>query len=76
MRINGEIYEIDKWFDNIIGTNGKYKELNKILVEVYSLETVLSKKKMFKKSAINKIRNKSIEIMMIIKEFNKNVNFK
>ena len=76
LRINGEIYDINNWFDNIVGSKGKYKELNKLLLEVYNLEIELMNKKIFKKFTINKIREKSRDIMEIIEEFNNNVNFK
>ena len=71
-----KIYDINNWFDNIVGSKGKYKELNKLLLEVYNLEIELMNKKIFKKFTINKIREKSRDIMEIIEEFNNNVNFK
>ena len=76
LRINGEVYDVNDWFDNIIGTKGKYKELNKLLNEVHDLEMSLLDKKMFKKFTINKIREKSRDIMRIVEDFNNNVNFK
>ena len=76
LRINGEVYDVNDWFDNIIGTKGKYKELNKLLNEVHDLEMSLLDKKMFKKFTINKIREKSRDIMKIVEDFNNNVNFK
>ena len=76
LRINGEVYDVNDWFDNIIGTKGKYKELNKLLSEVHDLEMSLLDKKMFKKFTINKIREKSRDIMRIVEDFNNNVNFK
>ncbi len=76
LRINGEVYDVNDWFDNIIGTKGKYKELNKLLNEVHDLEMSLLDRKMFKKFTINKIREKSRDIMRIVEDFNNNVNFK
>ena len=76
LRINGEVYDIDKWFDDIIGIKGKYHELNKLLNEVHDLEISLIQKKVFKKITINKIRAKSRDIMRIVEDFNNNVNFK
>ena len=67
---------MNDWFDNIIGTKGKYKELNKLLNEVHDLEMSLLDRKMFKKFTINKIREKSRDIMRIVEDFNNNVNFK
>ena len=76
LRITGEVYDINNWFDSIIGTKGKYKELNKLLNEVYDLEMSLVNKKLFKKMTIIKIREKVKDIMRIIEDFNYNVNFK
>ena len=76
LRIAGEVYDINNWFDSIIGTKGKYKELNKLLNEVYELEISLVDKNLFKKITINKIRSKSRDIMKIVGDFNSNVNFK
>lgn len=76
LRINGEVYDINNWFDNIVGTKGKYKELNNLLNEVHDLEINLINKKIFKKITINKIREKSRDIMRIVDDFNNNVNFK
>ena len=76
LRINGETYDVNNWFDNIIGKKGKYKELNTLLNEVHKLEIKYMEKKIFKNLTLNKIRSISKEIMNIIDEFNRNVNFK
>lgn len=76
LRITGDIYDIDNWFDNIIGSDGKYRELIELLNTVYNLEIEYSKKKMFKGLTLNKIKSTSKEIMYIIEKFNNNVNFK
>ena len=76
MRINGEVYDISTWFDNIVGVKGKYKELNNLLNEIHDLEISLVNKKYFKKFTINKIREKSRDVMRIVEDFNNNVNFK
>ncbi len=76
LRINGEIYDISSWFDNIVGTKGKYKELNNLLNEAYNLEMSLVDKKVFKQFTINKIRSVLRDILRIVNDFNNNVNFK
>lgn len=76
LRINGEIYDISSWFDNIVGTKGKYKELNNLLNEAYNLELSLVDKKVFKQFTINKIRSVLRDILRIVNDFNNNVNFK
>ena len=76
LRITGDVYEINKWFDDIVGKEGKYKELISLLHEIFDLEVEYSKRKYFKSIIINKIRDKSKEISRIIEEYNNNVNFK
>ena len=76
LRINGEVYDIRKWFDDIIGKEGSYKELINNLEEVYNLELEYVKKKWFKTFTISKIRDKSSKIMEIVRKFNNSVNFK
>lgn len=75
LRINGEVYDIPNWFDDIMGEKGKYKELIQELVDVYELEVKLVEQKIFKSITIGKIRDKSRNIMHIINQFNNNVNF-
>lgn len=76
LRINGEVYDIDKWFDNIMGKKNKYRELNELLIKVHDLEIKLVSKKFFRNSTIESIRSLSRDIMNIIEEFNSNVNFR
>ncbi|MBQ6323714.1 MAG: hypothetical protein IJI22_02660 [Bacilli bacterium] len=76
LRITGNIYDINDWFDNIIGKKGKYQELINLLNKVYELEIEYSKKKLFKGISLNKIKSISNDIMKIIEQFNNNVNFK
>ena len=71
LRLSGEVYDIDKWFDNITGKELSYKELIEELFEVYNLEIEYSKKKLFKNITLNKIKNK-----IIIDTYNNNVNYK
>ena len=76
LRINGEIYDIDRWFDDIMGKKGKYRELIDLLYEVYNLEIEYSKRKYFKKMVLSKIRDNYRSIMRIIETFNNNVIFR
>ena len=76
LRINGEVYDIEKWFDDIVGKENTYKELISLLEEVYNLEIEYTKKKWFKTFTINKIKDVSNKIMRIVDKFNNNVNFK
>jgi len=76
LRINGEVYDIDKWFDDICGREGTYKELISSLEKIYNLEIEYVNKKFFKNFVLNKIRDTSRDIMRIVDKFNNNVNFK
>jgi len=76
LRINGEIYDIPDWFDNIVGEKGSYKKLIDLLNDIYNLEIEYSKKRYFKKFTIIKIRNTSEKIMNIVNTFDNNVTYK
>lgn len=76
LRINGEVFEINSWFDHITGINGSYKNMIDILIDIYNLELEYANKKLFKSITLGKIKDKTIEIMRIIDKFNNNVNFK
>lgn len=76
LRINGEIYDIDNWFDDIVGQKGMYNSLITNLHDVYKLELEYKDKKVFKSITLNKIKDKSKEIVRIIEKFNNSVNFR
>lgn len=76
LRINGEVYDIDRWFDDITGEKESYKKLNELLEEVYQLELKLVEQKLFKSITIGKIRDASSQILRIVNKFNQNVNFR
>ena len=76
LRINGEVNEIDKWFDDIIGEKDSYNNFIKELNEIFELEKEYSKKKIFKSFTLNKIKDKTKNIMRIIDKFNNSVNYK
>ena len=73
LRINGDVYDINEWFDNITGEDGSYKELIKLLNEIYNLELEYSNKKFFRSYTLGKIRDISRNIMRIVNKFNNNV---
>ncbi len=73
LRLNGEVYDIDDWFDHIMGEKGSYKDLTTSLVEVYQLELKYANQKLFKSITIGKIRDMSRHIKRIINQFNNNV---
>ena len=76
LRLSGEVYDLDKWFDDITGEKDSYKTLNQLLEEVYNLEIKLVNQKLFKSLTISNIRDLSRSILRIIEKFNRNVNFR
>ena len=76
LRLNGEVYDINHWFDDITGDIGSYKELTDCLYEVYELEVKYVEQKLFKSITIGKIKDVSRRIMRIVEKFNNNVNFR
>ena len=76
LRINGEVYNINKWFDDITGQEGSYKELIRLLNEIYQLELEYASKKLLKGFILNKIRDTSRSVMRIVEKFDRNVNFR
>ena len=76
LRINGDVYDIGKWFDNITGEDGSYKELIRLLNDIYNLELQYANKKYFKSFTLGKIKDVSRSIMRIVNKFNNNVVYK
>ena len=69
LRFNGNVQDIDKWFDNITGMVGSYQKLTVLLEQILDEETVLTKAKWFKNYRINKIREKMNRVMDIIQKY-------
>ena len=76
LRLSGEVYDIDEWFDRITGEEGSYKTFIQLLNEVYQLEMEYSKKKFFRGFVLSRIRDTSSHIMRIIDKFDQNVNYR
>ena len=76
LRLTGDVYNITKWFDDIIGKEGSYKELIRLLNVIYELEIEYSERKLFKSITLGKIRKTSRQIMYIVETFNNNVNYR
>lgn len=76
LRLNGNVDDIESWFDNITGVNNSYKKLVALLDEILREDANLSKVKFFKKYRINKILGKSREVLNIISIFEKNCIYK
>ena len=76
LRLNGEVYDIKNWFDNITGEKDSYNKLIELLNKVYDLEIKYTEKKLFRAFILGQIRDTSREIMRIVEKFDKNVNFR
>ena len=76
LRLVGEVFNITKWFDDITGQEGSYKELISLLNRIYDLEKEYIDRKLFKSLTLGKIRETSRKIMRIVETFNNNVNYR
>ncbi len=76
LRFAGEIDDIVYWFDNVMGEEGKYKELNDLLCKIHNLQIDYSKRTIFKKSVLNKIQSCSKSVYDIVNRFNNNCIYK
>ena len=72
LRFSGDVDNIEKWFDNILGAEGKYKELNSLLILSFNLSKKYSSSTFFKKRFSNKIKSCILKVESIVREFNKN----
>ena len=76
LRFKGFVEDIPNLFDNVIGRDGSYKELNDLLTSIYELEIKYMKSVLFKKRILNKIRIKTKEVVNLIKEYDEKCIFK
>ena len=76
LRFKGFIEDIPRLFDDVMGEDGKYKELNKLLTEIHTLVIKYSKATLFKNRLLNKIRSKSHDVLALIKEYDSKCIFK
>ena len=76
LRLTGEVYDIEKWFDDITGEEKSYQILNQSLEEVYRLEEKYVEQKLWKSFTLRKIRSISQRMLRIVEQFNNNVNFR
>ena len=75
-RFLGNIDEIEYFFDNIMGSDGKYRELINILNESVKLEEEYAKTVIFKNRKIKRIKNLYERANELVNEFNRNYHFK
>ena len=56
LRYQGEVFDLDNWFDNIVGISGSFKKLTELLSKTIKLEEEYAKAKWFKQHKVNKIK--------------------
>ena len=76
LRLEGNIDDIENWFDNITGIKKSYNIIINNLNKIIELENKLANSKYFKKIILNKIKNQIDNINKIITKFNNNCNYK
>ena len=73
LRLSGDILDIKKWFDNIVGRKGTYQELIQYLKELFDLEMKYSNQKIMKGMTANKIRSITEKVNNIVLQFTSSV---
>lgn len=76
MRFNGNVDNINSFFDNVVGKEGSFSRFIEILNNSKKLEIEYSKTKFFKKFKIMEIKSYYNEAKSIIDTFNNNYHFK
>lgn len=76
LRIEGNIDDIEIWFNNITGLNNSYNNMIRDLNKIIKLEDKLVNIKHFRSFTINKIKSLINDINYIVDTFNKNCNFR
>lgn len=76
LRFEGQVDDINYWFDNITGDKGSFHKLTSLLSKTLELSKELNNTKWFKKNKINKIRDLTKEALEIVEKFNNNTIYK
>lgn len=76
LRLSGDVEDIESWFDYMTNIPNSYQKLNHNLNKIMDLEKELPKTKFWRNRKINKIKDLLASTLDIIKEFNRNCNYK
>ena len=76
MRFNGNVEDINKFFDNVVGKEGSFNRFIEILNTTKRLELEYMNTKIFKKIKLMEIKSYYNEAKNIIDKFNNNYHFK
>ena len=69
LRFKGFVESIPSLFDDVIGNEGSYFRLCKLLEEIYDLEIKYSKSVIFKNRILAKLKNKAYEVIALIEDY-------
>lgn len=69
LRFKGFTSDISSLFDDVIGSSGSYKRLNKLLTEIHDLIVKYMDSKLLKKYYLSKIKDKALSVSSLIKEY-------
>lgn len=76
LRLNGQIDDIESWFNNITGIRNSYNELIKDLNKLMELELKYAKTKYFKGYITSKMKSVIRDINYVVTVFNDNCNYR
>ncbi|MDO5569046.1 MAG: hypothetical protein Q4G04_02900 [bacterium] len=78
LRLSGDIFDIEKWFNNIVYIDNAFEKLSTLLDKISQEEVNYSKIKLslFRKRKLKTIKNMTDEVFLIINEFNNNCSYK
>lgn len=76
LRFQGNVEEIDYWFDHITGISESFQKLIHLLDQTLKLQMDLENKKGIRFLKISKIRSLNEEAMRIVEKFNQNCNYR
>lgn len=76
LRLNGQIDDIEEWFNNITGIRNSYNDLIKDLNKLMELELKYAKTKYFKGRITSKMKSVIRDINYVVNVFNDNCNYR
>ena len=76
LRLNGNVDDIPYLFDNVLGRDGEYERLNKLLTIIHKKEVEYSKRTLFRNMLLNDIKKDSMKVLNLIREYDNKCIFK
>lgn len=69
LRLSGMVEDVPYLFDNVLGKEGEFSRLNKLLTDIHKKEVDYSKKTLFKGKILNDIKSDSLKVISLIREY-------